>query len=102
MHGVFGALASQGVASLIVSVGLSLIMFARDTYHLEGRDVKWVLLRGLTAGASYMLTVCAVQLGIDHRPSGGAKACRGSDGLGGGPQQCEHNCGGSPGAFCAG
>ena len=91
----------RGVASLTVSVGLFLIMFARDTYHLERRDVKWVLLRGLTSAAAYTLAVCAVQLGADHSPCGGAKACRGSYGLRGRSQQCEHDCGGSPGALRA-
>ena len=77
-------------------------MFYRDAYHLEGRDVKWVLLRGLAASASYMFTVCAVQLGVDRSPSGGAKACRGSCGRSWGSQQCEHGRGSSPGALRAG
>ena len=63
-----GSFMCRGAASLIVVVGLSLITFYRDTYHMDGRDVKWVLLRGLTAALSYMLNVCAVQLDVQEVP----------------------------------
>ena len=36
-------------------------MFYWDSYHLERRDVKWVVLSGLTAGAFNVLNVCAVR-----------------------------------------
>lgn len=75
-------------------------MYYRDSYHLERQDVKWVVLRGLTAGASHVLNVCAVCL---HRiiRSGVAEACRGSYGLSRGPHEREHDHGGSFGPLSA-
>ena len=42
-------------------------MYYRDSYHLERRDVKWVVLRGLAAGASSVLNLCAVPLDLGDR-----------------------------------
>ena len=65
---VFCSFVCRGAASLIVSVGLSLVIFRLDAYHLDGRDVKWVLLRGLASASSYISTVCAVQLDVGNIP----------------------------------
>ena len=42
-------------------------MYCRDSYHLERWDVKWVVLRGLSAGASHALNTCAVHLDLGGR-----------------------------------
>ena len=44
-----------------------MLMYYRDSYHLERRDVKWVALRGLSAGAANALNACAVHLDLGGR-----------------------------------
>ena len=51
------------VASFCVSLGAALLMYYQGSYHVERRVVKWVVLRGLAAGASHVLNLCAVLVG---------------------------------------
>ena len=60
-----------GSGAFVIVLGLLITMFCQDAYHLEGRDIKWVILRGFFGCASNVLSVCAVLAGA-HVGSVGA------------------------------
>ena len=60
-----------GSSCLIISVAIWLTTFCQGTYHMDSRDVKWVVLRGFFGCGSNVFTVCAVLAGA-HVGSVGA------------------------------
>eukprot|EP00913_Durusdinium_trenchii_P001687 g1561.t1 len=60
-----------GSAALCVAAGLVVFMICQDSYHLQRREVKWVILRGLFGCANNVLSVSAILAGA-HIGSVGA------------------------------
>lgn len=53
----------SGLASLFASIGLAITMMCQKSYHLEKREVKWVVLRGLFSSLLNVLNICAILAG---------------------------------------
>ncbi|CAK9011531.1 unnamed protein product [Durusdinium trenchii] len=52
-----------GFASLFIALGLGILMWCQKSYHLETREVKWVLSRGLFGALNNVLNICAILAG---------------------------------------
>lgn len=60
-----------GLSAFCIAFSLAMSMLWQGSYHLEYREIKWVILRGLFGCASNVLAVCAVLAGA-HVGSVGA------------------------------